>query len=240
MPSTPSFTAAGVDFGTTNSSVAVADAGRDVRLAHFHSGALTTPSFRSLLLFVRESNRAVQSFAGPEAIAQYRLTEDDARRLIQSLKSYLPVRELAGTEVFGRRHAIEDLLARILRELRERSEKDFGAPIRDAVIGRPVRFVGADTPEDEAFALERLRTACERAGFERIAFEYEPVGAAMAYEATLKHEELVLIGDFGGGTSDFSLLRVGPDAKHSERVLGTSGVGLAGDAFDARLVRHLV
>ena len=232
--------AVGVDFGTTNSSVAVAYSHAAVRLARFPTLAGASASFRSLLLFTREANRNVHCFAGPQAIEQYRIAEDDSRRLIQSLKSYLPVRALTGTEVFGRRHAVEDLLGRILRELRTEAEAALGVSIRDAVLGRPVRFVGADNPEDQAFALARLENACHRAGFERVRFEYEPVGAALAYEATLDHDELVLIGDFGGGTSDFSLLRVGPRAAETQRLLGTSGVGLAGDAFDARLVRHLV
>lgn len=232
--------AVGVDFGTTNSSVAVADTDGRVRLARFHTSGGESASFRSLLLFTREAKQHMHCFAGPQAMEQYRLAEDDARRLIQSLKSYLPVRALTGTEVFGRRHAVEDLLARILKELRVEAEAALSITIREAVVGRPVRFVGAETPEDEAFALQRLEDACHRAGFQAVRFEYEPVGAALAYESTLDHQELVLIGDFGGGTSDFSLLRVGPGVGENERVLGTSGVGLAGDAFDAKLVRHLV
>jgi hypothetical chaperone protein len=112
------------------------------------------------------------------------------------------------------------------------------------MVGRPVRFVGAETEQDEAFALERLRRAFMLAGYEKIDFEMEPVAAAYAYESTLDHNELILIGDFGGGTSDFSLLHVGPGIRRRGRrpkdLLGNSGLGLAGDAFDARIVRKLV
>ncbi len=232
--------AIGLDFGTTNSSVAAIGSDGAVTLAQFRSAAGPTSSFRSLLLCERDSGRQVQTYAGPVAIERYLQAEDGQRRLIQSLKSYLPSRSLTGTEIFGKRFSLEDMLARILRSLRLGAEEAFGASIDRAVLGRPVRFVGAETDEDEQFALSRLRTAAERAGFARVEFEYEPVGAAGAYESTLDHEELVLIGDFGGGTSDFSLLRVGPGERTGERVLGTSGVGLAGDAFDAKLVRHLV
>jgi hypothetical chaperone protein len=111
-------------------------------------------------------------------------------------------------------------------------------------VGRPVRFVGSESEEDEAFAIARLRQAFAAAGFARVDFEMEPVAAAYAYESTLDHDELILIGDFGGGTSDFSLLHVGPGVRKRGRkpqdLLGNSGVGLAGDAFDARLVRKLV
>jgi hypothetical chaperone protein len=107
-----------------------------------------------------------------------------------------------------------------------------------------VRFVGSESEEDEAFAIARLRQAFAAAGFAQVDFELEPVAAAYAYESTLDHDELILIGDFGGGTSDFSLLHVGPGVRKRGRkaqdLLGNSGVGLAGDAFDARIVRKLV
>ena len=240
MPGPDNNGAIGLDFGTTNTSVAAVAPDGTVTLARFPAASGPTPSFRSLLLFERDAAKQVRSFAGPSAIEHYLSAEDHGRRLVQSLKSYLPSRTLTGTEVFGRRHSLEDLLARILREVRTGAEASLGTRIEHAVVGRPVRFVGAETPDDEAYALARLEDACLRAGFSSVRFEYEPVGAACAYESTLDHEELVLIGDFGGGTSDFSLLRVGPGLSGTQRVLGTGGVGLAGDAFDAKLVRHLV
>jgi hypothetical chaperone protein len=98
--------------------------------------------------------------------------------------------------------------------------------------------------EDDDFAQQRLRDAFTHAGFESIDFEMEPIAAAYSYESTLDHDELILIGDFGGGTSDFSLLHVGPGVRQRGRaaqdLLGNSGLGLAGDAFDARIVRKLV
>src|SRR6202043_1911271 len=103
---------------------------------------------------------------------------------------------------------------------------------------------GAESDEDDAFAVQRLREAFTQAGFEQVHFELEPIAAAYAYESTLDHDELILIGDFGGGTSDFSLIRVGPSIRRRGRtpadLLGNAGVGIAGDAFDARIVRNLV
>jgi hypothetical chaperone protein len=129
-------------------------------------------------------------------------------------------------------------------DLRLHAERQFGVPVREAMVGRPVRFLGAQNDEDEAFALGRLRHAFELAGYVKVEFEMEPVAAAYAYESTLDHDELILIGDFGGGTSDFSLLHVGPGIRQRGRkpedLLGNAGVGLAGDAFDARIVRKLV
>ena len=107
-----------------------------------------------------------------------------------------------------------------------------------------MRFVGSESAGDDTYAQQRLTTALQEAGFEQVTFLYEPIAAATFFESTLDHDELILIGDFGGGTSDFSLLRVGPSYRQSrrpeERVLGNEGLGLAGDAFDAKLIRHLV
>lgn len=237
----------GIDFGTTNSSVAIADERSNVTLIRFPAATSETVSFRSVLYFEQFKTAAgakkTHALAGPAAIEHY-LQSDEKGRLIQSLKSHLPSRMLTGTEIFGRRHKLEELIARMLSDLRKHSEKHLGSPIRRARVGRPVRFVGAETEEDDAFATSRLHEAFTAAGFEHIDFELEPVAAAYAYESTLEHDELLLIGDFGGGTSDFSLLRVGPGIRARGRtpgdLLGNSGVGLAGDAFDAKIVRKLV
>ncbi len=234
----------GLDFGTTNSSIALCDEGASVQLARFAvSGGEFTESFRSLLYLQRHKS-GTQSWSGPEAIAQYLNADDEKGRLIQSLKSFLASRGLLSTEVFGRRIRLEDLVSRILRDIRASAEKQFGKRVESIVVGRPVRFVGAASDADDQYALARLKNALETAGFDRISFEYEPIAAAYYYEELLDHDELILIGDFGGGTSDFSLLRVGPSYRkrdHGDRsVLGNEGLGLAGDAFDARIVRHLV
>jgi hypothetical chaperone protein len=236
----------GIDFGTTNSTVAYASGKSQVELVAFPTRAGETFSFRSLLYLqqVKQAGRSkTHTWTGPSAIEHY-LAAETKGRLIQSLKSYLSDRALTGTAVFGRHCTLEDLISRILADLRQHAERQFHTGVGYAMVGRPVRFVGAETEEDETFALGRLRQAFSEAGFERIDFEMEPVAAAYAYESTLDHDELILIGDFGGGTSDFSLLHVGPGVRKRGRrpqdLLGNSGVGLAGDAFDARIVRKLV
>jgi hypothetical chaperone protein len=238
--------AIGIDFGTTNSSIARANGAGEIELARFpHAGGITD-AYRSLLYLEQVKERGVsriKSWSGPAAIEQY-LAAETKGRLVQSLKSFLSSRGLKSTDVFGRRMTLEDLIARILRDLREKAETQFGAPIRSAVVGRPVRFVGADKAEDNDFAEERLRAAFLLAGYESVEFQLEPVAAAHYYESTLDHDELILIGDFGGGTSDFSLLRVGANIRKRGRspadLLGNNGIGLAGDAFDAKIVRNLV
>lgn len=236
----------GFDFGTTNSSIACLTADGEVKLARFAYGGGSTASYRSLLyleLLVHASRKTIKSWSGPTAIERY-LQAHEPGRLVQSLKSFLSNRGLQSTEVFGRRISLEDLVANILRDMRLEASASFGFPIVEAVVGRPVRFVGAENNEEDAYAASRLEEAMHRAGFERVTFEYEPVAAAYHYESTLDREELILIGDFGGGTSDFSLLRVGPEIRKRGReprdLLGNEGLGLAGDAFDAKIVRHLV
>jgi hypothetical chaperone protein len=247
MPSLPSPSLSiGIDFGTTNSSIARAFPGGDVELVSFSTAVAATESFRSILYLEqhKQAGRSqVKSFTGPTGIEHY-LAAENKGRLIQSLKSYLSSRTLTGTEVFGRRYIVEDLISRILTDLRQSAERQFGEPVRHATVGRPVRFVGAENSDDDDFAAGRLREAFLHAGFESVEFEMEPIAAAYAYESTLDHDELILIGDFGGGTSDFSLLHVGPGVRARGRsakdLLGNSGLGLAGDTFDARIVRKLV
>jgi hypothetical chaperone protein len=239
--------ALGIDFGTTNSSMALVMGNSQMQLASFPVRGSETSSFRSVLYLERKKKigglQRMQSWTGPAAIERY-LQADDKGRLIQSLKSHLSSRTLTGTEIFGRRYTLEELVSRMLTDLRKHAEQQFGIQVRYAMVGRPVRFVGAETEDDDDYAVMRLREAFKAAGFENVDFEMEPVAAAYAYESTLDHDELILIGDFGGGTSDFSLLQVGPGVRRRGRtaqdLLGNSGVGLAGDAFDARIIRKLV
>jgi hypothetical chaperone protein len=239
--------AIGFDFGTTNSAVAFLDHNSGIRLASFPSLAGPIESVRSVLyienLRTAAGSRKAHALTGAGAIERY-LEAEEKGRLIQSLKSHLSSRTLTGTQVLGRHYKIEDLVARILADLRKQAEEHLGIPVRYAMVGRPVRFVGAASAADDEFAVARLREAFEAAGFERVDFEMEPVAAACAYEVSLDHDELILIGDFGGGTSDFSLLRVGCNVRSRGRsthdLLGNSGVGLAGDAFDARIIHKLV
>jgi hypothetical chaperone protein len=233
MPVTPHI---GIDFGTTNSSIALAtDSG--VELLRFSDDRVSSRS----ILYLEKEKHGIRSSSGATAIERYLTAHREGNRpgrLIQSLKSYLSSRTLTGTEVFGRPYLLEDLVARILTDLRQCAEEQFGIPVRHATVGCPVRFVGAETPADDAFALTRLRAAFLRAGFETVEFEFEPLAAAYSFQAAQSRTETVLIGDFGGGTSDFSLVRLGPGRQR--QVLGTSGLPFAGDAFDAKIVRRLV
>ena len=234
----------GLDFGTTNSAIAVADAATGATLARFGDGSNTTASFRSILYFPPKDRSATvkaETKAGPEAISSY-LDDDTKGRLILSVKSYLGSSLFTSTQINGRYYTLEDLIAIILRRLRTSVIEQFGISATRVVLGRPVRFAGADNDVDETLALNRLRSAANLAGFSEVTFELEPVAAAYQYETQLDHDELVLIGDFGGGTSDFTLAQLGPGRKQTGRnpVVGTSGIGIAGDTFDSRIMMNLV
>ncbi len=234
----------GLDFGTTNSAIAVTDGSRQATLAVFQDGLSTTNNFRSILYFPareRGSRQKSETKAGPDAINAY-LDAETKGRLIVSVKSYLASRLFTATSIEGFFYTLEELIAIILRRLRTTAMQQFNTDASRVVLGRPVRFSGAENEKDEALALERLRSAAELAGFQQISFEFEPVAAAYQYETQLNHDELVLIGDFGGGTSDFTLAQLGPGRKQAGRnpVVGTSGVAIAGDTFDSRIMMRLV
>ena len=236
----------GIDFGTTNSAVAMADERGRVTTARYPSGDGESETFRSILFFAapkKGQRRELAAYAGQDAIDHY-LRAEDSGRLIQSIKSYLANSSLKSTSLFGRSYRFEELVGYLLRSLKTAAGKS-GVPIgTKAVVGRPVRFVGAANQADDAYAAKRLAEALALAGITDVHFELEPVAAAYSYEVSLSKDELLLVADFGGGTTDFTLIRVGPDARRmrdsQERVLASAGVGIAGDSFDAKLVRHLV
>jgi hypothetical chaperone protein len=236
----------GLDFGTTNSALAVVCADGTVQLATFQDNAQVTTTFRSVLYFLHpdeDDYGAPHVVAGPQAIRSY-LRADPKGRFMQSIKSFLASRLFERTYVFTRLYTLEDLIAIIVRALRTAADAQFGDLGKAVVVGRPVHFASAQQPEDEALALQRLRTALQASGFDQVTFEFEPVAAAYAYGSKLDREEVVLIADCGGGTSDLSLLRIAPspDARTpgSYQVLGTDGIAIGGDTFDSMLVRHLV
>jgi hypothetical chaperone protein len=234
----------GLDFGTTNSAVGVAGEDGAVALARFAHRHGVSDTFRSILYFhpeLRDEARQLRPIAGARAIDAY-LEADGEGRLIQSLKSYLSDQLFKHTNIFNRVLTFADLLSLLLRDLRARAEEQLGPLGPRIVVGRPVHFSNAAGPEDDAFAVGRLHDAVSAAGFEEVVFEYEPVAAAYYYESRLDHDELVLVADFGGGTSDFSVVEVGPSHRRAgqRRILGNDGVGIAGDALDSKLLHNLI
>lgn len=237
--------ALGLDFGTTNSAVALAETGRAPRLAQFPTSHGETETFRSILFFEAgnlKRQRAEAAYAGPSAIEHY-LESSHRGRFIQSLKAYLGDASFTGTMVGGRQRTLEALIGLILQKLLAAATASLG-PLPDRVIvGRPVHFTDARSEQDDNLALARMKTALSLAGISDPQFEFEPVAAAYAYQQSIQTPETVLIADFGGGTSDFSLLSLAPGDSTQPgpiEILGNDGVAFAGDVFDRAIVRHAV
>jgi hypothetical chaperone protein len=236
----------GLDFGTTNSAVAFIEGSRPPHLATFATADGRRQTFPSVLYFeprVPSVARQPPSLAGSAAIERY-LESELKGRFIQSLKAYLPDRTFDSTTIGGQRYTLEKLIALIVRHMSDQLGFSSWPAPRRIILGRPVHFSHPRDPALDAFAADRLLAAIRLAGFDEIVFEYEPIAAAYAYEARLSRDELILIGDFGGGTSDFTIISVGPSVRQRGRrssdIIGTDGVAIAGDAFDKRIIRNLV
>jgi hypothetical chaperone protein len=236
----------GIDFGTMNSALAIVDRAEPPRLAQFAVDGGTVDTYRSVLYFDRRSPDDPPSteavVAGPEAIRRYRQATHKGR-FIQSLKTYLGDASFTGTQIGGRHRTLEQLIGLILQRLLAAGAAALGPLPTRAVVGRPVHFTTAASEADDARALNRLREALSIAGITDPVFEYEPVAAAYAYRQRLEKPATVLIGDFGGGTSDFSILELRPrqgSGADGIAILGSDGVAIAGDAFDRLIVRHAV
>jgi hypothetical chaperone protein len=235
----------GIDFGTTNTVAALAGADGPARLVTFPAPQGESFALRSALSFHAppEAPRERNIAAGPWAIEAY--AEDPVEtRFIQSFKSFAASESFSETQILGRRYRFEDLLSTFLLKVRDYAGDTLAELPRRVIVGRPVTFAGG--APNEALALERYETAFRRMGFEEILYAYEPVGAAFFFARELDHDATVLVGDFGGGTSDFSIIRferprTGEGAGEIRSIpLGRSGVGVAGDAFDYRIVDNLV
>lgn len=234
----------GVDFGTSNSAIATTH-GCDVTFAQFSLLGHPTSSYRSLLFFdpdLQEPGDPLEYSAGTEGIEAY-LEALGEGRLIQSFKSHLTSSVSGRTQIGPHTIDLDDMLVLFLSRLRAHASRAFGADPSHAVFGRPVHFVDAKTAEDDERAQARLDAAARKAGFGHVTFELEPLGAAFHYERSLVRDELVLVADFGGGTTDFCIMKLGPGRERAERegdIVATGGVGIAGDDFDAALIENVV
>jgi hypothetical chaperone protein len=230
----------GIDFGTTNTVVSITTPDGDARLIHFPRNDADIVAFRSALSFHApnhdENGREVE--AGPWAIDTY-LEEPLETRFIQSFKSYAASPLFTDTEILRKRFAFQDLLSAFLGKVRDHAGVELADLPRRVIVGRPVNFAGLRP--DPQLALTRYQDAFRWMGFEDIRYAYEPVAAAFFFARQLKQDATVLVADFGGGTSDFSLVRFErQDGRIRSEGLANSGVGVAGDAFDYRIIDNLV
>jgi hypothetical chaperone protein len=228
----------GLDFGTTNSVATLTDeTGHSQAIGFSHDGQ-SVEACRSVMCFWREEDGRLSKplmEIGPWAIDQFLALDGDCR-FLQSFKTFAASPLFVNTVIHNKAWRFEDLLAAYLRRLNERAG---GAFPKRVVIGRPVRFAGLRS--DDALARERYESALTKAGFEDISHVYEPVAAAFFFAQRLEANATILVADFGGGTSDFSIVRF----KHSQKVrsaqaLAHRGIGIAGDNFDQRIIDNVV
>jgi hypothetical chaperone protein len=221
----------GIDFGTSNSAVSWAAPGGAARLIPLEGEATSMPT----AVFFNAEDR--HTHFGRDAVAQYLAGTEG--RLLRSLKSLLgsPLL-LESTVVNHQQVSFQQIVEIFLNELRERAAQVLGAAPRRVVMGRPVHFVDDDSERD-TLAQQSLHDAALAVGFEDVSFQFEPIAAALDHERRLTRESLVLVVDLGGGTSDFTVVRLGPQrmqqADRSSDVLATAGVHIGGTDFDQRL-----
>lgn len=233
--------AIGLDFGTTNTVVALADDAGTAELVDFEHGGARTGTFRSALCYWADEDgprTRLRHEAGPWAIDEYLQFPQDSR-FIQSFKSVAASPVFEHATIFEQRFRFEDMLGHFLAKLIEHSPSRLAPMPERLVVGRPVRFAG-HRPDDRV-ALDRYGRAFAKLGVREIAYVYEPLAAAFSFARRVGDEATVLVADFGGGTSDFSVVRIHkPGSPVRCAPLGHSGVGIAGDRFDYRIIDHLV
>ncbi|MES2650587.1 MAG: Hsp70 family protein [Bacteroidota bacterium] len=219
----------GIDFGTTNSALAIYD--EDSKEIH------STIIIPSLIYFYHQLNSGDEKnyVVGEAAITAY-LKDGMKGRFIKSIKQILSRSSFTETRIQNKRYNASDLVSIILKELKSRADKLIGQDCQKAVIGRPV-FFDDDNVQKDTLAQNRLNKAAELAGFSEVRFQFEPIGAAFAYEKTLTKKENVLVADLGGGTTDFTYLVLDPakvgslDRKND--MMATGGIYVGGDSFDS-------
>jgi hypothetical chaperone protein len=225
--------ALGLDFGTTNTVVSQRR-GDEVTTLAFDTRHGLIDTVRTVLAFWHDPSKPTSSIAvGRDALAEFSDFPEDTR-LIQSLKSYAANPVFRHAMILNRPYTYALLMQAFLAQLFRLSDVDL-AKVGKITVGRPVKFAGY--APDEALALSRYREVFTALGITDIEFVYEPVAAALAFARRLTKPATVLIADFGGGTTDFSVLKLSPA---SHEVLGVGGIGIAGDQFDYRIVVNAI
>jgi hypothetical chaperone protein len=222
-----------IDFGTSNSLLAAAAPGHVFDPVALDPAASDPTVMRSALYFASLEEATFGAGAVKALVAN-----GFRGRLIRSIKRHLPSRSFTATRIGERNVTIEQLIGVFLRVMRERACRVFDVEVTRAVLGRPARF--SNVPEEDTLAEERLRRAAEHAGFSEVSFCPEPVAAAYDFASDLSEPRTVLVADLGGGTSDFTLVRMDAEGFRPEDVLSVGGVAVAGDAVDGALVRTVV
>ena len=221
----------GIDFGTSNSLLSASDGEKIISAIPLDTFSYDPSVMRTLLYFPSQK----KVFYGSEALKNYNENPGEGR-LIRSIKKHLPFRSFIGTWIEDRPMNLEDLIGLFLAELRRRGNQHFGQDVTRVVLGRPARF--AEDESDDRYAQGRLEIAAKKAGFTEVEFVPEPIAAACEFRSTLLEEKTVFVADFGGGTSDFTVMKMKQGPYNPSDVLAVGGVPRAGDALDGAVMRE--
>ncbi|MFD1197808.1 Hsp70 family protein [Brucella gallinifaecis] len=229
----------GIDFGTTNTVLSLASPDGSTAVLSVSKDGVDVTGYRSILCFWQDRATGERiSESGPWAMDAF-VNAPHSTRMLQSFKTFAASKSFTDTPVFGKRFKFEDILETFLESVAARLGDRLPPKGNRVVIGRPVIFAGSSP--DEALAMERYEKAFRAFGFTDIHYVYEPVAAAYFYAQELKAESTVLVADFGGGTSDFSIVRFEVGAQGlSFTPLSQTGLGIAGDTFDYRIIDNAV
>jgi len=219
-----------IDFGTSNSLLSHVSSSGTISPVLLENGSYVLRS----LLYSPQNN---SWFFGNEAIQEY-VNHDGEGRFFRSIKKFLPEPSYNGTVIFNRNTNISELVAIFLKELRLRGNKFTGEDVKRLVLGRPALY--SLNNEHDQLAEDRMLKAAQLAGFEEVTFCPEPIAAGLDYNSSSTQEKIVLIADFGGGTSDFTLMKIHQGEYSQSDILGLSGVFIAGDALDGMMMREFI
>jgi len=223
---------ASIDFGTTNSVVGINNNGK-IEMIALGKESLET---KTVLFYSFEDKNF---YVGDDALEELKL--DTLGRYLVALKSFLGGKENIETTLGTTTYLLSDLISIILRRFKGVLEVHAGQSIDKVVLGRPVHFNDDDNELDQQ-AQNRLEAAAIQAGFKEVAFQYEPIAAALSYEKDISKKELILVADIGGGTTDYSIIRVGGERgkDRKEDILATHGTYVGGNSFDSELIKAFV
>lgn len=231
----------GIDFGTSNSALSVAMDGK-VNLLSVDRENPISNSLKSILYFSNEKGNS-KTFVGYEGVKEY-IKNGAEGRYMQSIKTFLPDTSFSKTSINKFSYTLEDLISIFFKVMKQRGQEIIDQEVTDLLLGRPVIF--SEDKERARIAQERLLRAAQIAGFKNISFQMEPIAAALAYENSLApgEEQIVLVGDFGAGSSDFTIHKAGKKSgtqiDREKDILSVGGVYIGGDLFDSEIMREKV
>ena len=220
-----------IDFGTSHSLVGALHKKQRVEAMPIDPTHSDQSLMRTLLYFPN----ADECYYGSDALVKYNEFEMEGR-LFRSFKSHLPNKNYIGTVIDNRILSLETMIGVFLLELKKRAEKQLGTKITKAVIGKPARYSMDDVADE--FAIYRMRKAAEYAGFQEVHFVPEPLAAALDFKRQINDEKTILIGDFGGGTSDFTIMKITKDDFKKSDVLAVDGCPMAGDVLGSLFMQN--